>query len=64
MEERAIDVFFIQEYSEKLSKINKKILINNDVEDCKTFIEKIKKFQQTNLKFLHTNKETLKKSTH
>ena len=36
--------FFIQEYSEKLSKINKKILINQDVEDCKSFIEKIKQF--------------------
>ena len=64
MEERAIDVFFIQEYSEKLSKINKKILINTYVEDCKSVIGKIKQFQRTNLKFLHDNKETLKKSTY
>ena len=28
IEERAVDVFFIQEYSEKLSKENKKLIIN------------------------------------
>ena len=47
----------IEEYSEKLSSLHKKILIDEEIEDCKPFIEKIKKFQRTNLKFLHTNKQ-------
>ena len=46
-----------QEYSEKLSKFNKKLIINLEIEECGKFIEKIKVFQRTNLKYLHTNKE-------
>ena len=44
IEERAVDVFFIQEYSEKLSKENKKLRINLEIEDCTRFIDKIKVF--------------------
>ena len=33
------------------------MLIDEEIEDCKPFIERIKKFQRTNLKFLHTNKQ-------
>ena len=58
IEERMIDVFFIQECSEKLSSHHKKMLIDEEIEDCKPFIERIKKFQRTNLKFLHTNKQS------
>ena len=43
IEERMIDVFFIQEYSEKLSSLHTKKLIDEEIEDRKPFIEKIKK---------------------
>ena len=61
IEEQPVDVYFIQENSEKLSKINKKLIINSEIEDCEKYIEKIKMFQRTYLKFVHTNKENLKK---
>ena len=47
IEEKAVNVYFIQEYSEKLSKINKKFIINLEIQDCEKFIEKIKMFQWT-----------------
>ena len=43
IEERMIDVFFIQEYSEKLSSLHTKMLIDEEIDDCKPFIKKIKK---------------------
>ena len=46
IEERMIDVFFIQEYSEKLSNLHKKMLLDEEIEDCKPFNEKIKKVSE------------------
>ena len=36
--------------------------MNLEIEDCERFTEKIKMFQRTNLKYLHTNKEALNKT--
>ena len=50
----------MQEYSGK--KYDKKLIINLEIEDCSRFIKKIEVFQGTNLKYLHTNKEALKRT--
>ena len=64
MHESAINYDFIQFYSEKLSKINKKILIKNKVDECQEFIQMIKEFQRTNLQFLHTNQSQTSSKTY
>ena len=54
IEERAVDLYFIQEYFENW--------LSNEIESFQSFIDKIKVFQRTNLEYLHTNKEVLKRT--
>ena len=54
LDETSINFDFISTYSGKLSKDQKKSLIDNKIETCKPFIAKIKDLQRTNLQFLHT----------
>ena len=58
LQEIAINFDFIQMYSGKLSKDQKKSLIDQKIETCVPFIAKIKDYQRTNLQFLHTTRAT------
>ena len=62
VEKSFVDSYFIQEYSDKLSKLNKKLLITMKIEDCSSFIQQIKEFQRTNIIYIRTQKESNKKS--
>ena len=55
LQDTAINFDFIQTYSCKLSRDQKKFLIDNKVETCAPFIAKLKDWQRTNLQFLHTS---------
>jgi hypothetical protein len=54
LQESAINFDFIQMYSGKLSRFQKKSLIDHKIETCVPFIVKIKDYQRTNLQCLHT----------
>ena len=58
LQEIAINFDFIQMYSGKLSRDQKKSLIDQKIETCMPFIAKIKDYQRTNLQFLHTTRTT------
>ena len=58
IKESAINLDFNQMYTGKLSRDQKKSLIDQKIETCMHFIAKIKDNQRTNLQFLHTTRTT------
>ena len=56
LHEKEFGLTFIQTYSTKLTKVQKKALNDLKIETCGPFIAKIKDYQRINLQFLHTTK--------
>ena len=56
LHESEINFSFIQDYSSKLSEVQKLELIALDIDTCGPFIAKIKEYQRINLQFIHTTK--------
>ena len=63
-EESIINYKFITEMSNKLSEENKMKVINNEIEDCTSFIQHIKSIQQNNSAFLWSQPAPPPNKTH
>ena len=53
-------IFLPSSHRRKRYEKNKKIVIKEQVEECEEFIQMIKEFQRTNLRFLHTSRSQTK----